>query len=195
MPWDTSAPGLQFGAKPTATKTAANTGTSVFGVPLPVLTSTFFGAMKGGAANAKIEQMNAMAATKQAATLQQGMKTQETINRNLSAAEDAYSQNQLVIQMNQREAEGAASAEAAATGANPEQAIREINRNAAMAQDQADAELRYAADAAELASYSVASQMNSVKNMGKIEYNPYLNVALSAAGSAIPSMYQSGLIK
>lgn len=189
MAWDTTAPGLQFGsAAPKAAETS-----SLFGVPMPVLSSTFFGAMKGGAINSKIEQMNNVAAQKNAATLAQGMKTQETINRNLQAAEDARVSSELVIQMNKRDAEGAAAAEAASTGASSDQAIREVQRNAAFAEDQADAELKYAADQAEMASWANAQKMGS--QIGTIEYNPYLNIALSAAGAAYPAMLKTGLVK
>lgn len=191
MAWDTSAPGLQFGGA--ATTAAAPASSSLFGVPTSVLASTFFGAMKGGAINSKIEQMNALAAQKNAATLAQGMKTQETINRNLQMAEDARVSSELVIQMNQREAEGAAAAEAASTGASSDQAVREVQRNAAFAEEQADKELQYAADQAEMASWANAQKMS--QQVGTIEYNPYLNIALSAAGMAIPSMFKTGLIK
>lgn len=166
---------------------------SLFGVPMPVLTSTFFGAMKGGVINQKIEQMNSLAAQKNAATIAQGMKTQETINRNLQMAEDAHVSSELVIQMNQREAEGAAAAEAASTGASSDQAVREVQRNAAFAEEQADKELQYAADQAEMASWANAQKAS--QQIGSIEYNPYLNIALSAATTAVPSIYKSGLVK
>lgn len=166
---------------------------SVFGVPMSVLTSTFFGAMKGGAVNAKIDHMNNVIAQKNAATVAQGMKTQETINRNLQASEDAHTRNQIAIQANQRDAEGAAAAEAAATGASPEQAVRETQRNAAVARANADRELQYAADQADMASWATAMQMNN--QIGTIEYNPYLNIALAASGAVLPSMMKSGLVK
>lgn len=182
--------------KPDANKVAmaaADGPASLFGVPVSVLTSTFFGAMKGGAVNAKIDHMNNVIAQKNAATLAQGMKTQETINRNLQAAEDAHTRNQIAIQANQRDAEGAAAAEAASTGASPEQAVRETQRNAAVARANADRELQYAADQADMASWATAMQMNN--QIGTIEYNPYLNIALAASGTALPSMMKSGLIK
>lgn len=190
MAWDTTAPGLQFGGSAPKVESASS---GLFGVPMPVLTSTFFGAMKGGAVNQKIEQMNSIAAQKNAATLSQGMKTQETINRNMQMAEDARVNSELVIQMNQRDAEGAAAAQAASTGASADQALREVQRNAAFAEDQADAELQFAADQAEMASWANAQQMSS--QIGNIDYNPYLNIALAAAGTAVPAMFKSGLVK
>lgn len=189
MAWDTTAPGLQFGNS--ATPAAESAG--MFGVPLPVLSSTFFGAMKGGAVNQKIEQMNNIVAQKNAATLAQGMKTQETINRNLQSAEDAAVRSSVLVQMNLRDAEGAAAAEAAATGADPAQAVRESQRNAALAQADADRELKYAADQAEMASWANAQKMASTQ--GTIDYNPYLNIALAAGSMAVPAMFRTGMVK
>lgn len=182
--------------KPDANKVAmaaADGPASLFGVPVSVLTSTFFGAMKGGAVNQKIEQMNNMVAQKNAATLASGMKTQETINRNLTAAEDAATRSKLATQMNKRDAEGQAAAEAAATGASPDQAVREVQRNAAFAQAEADRELQYAVDQAELQSWANAQKMSSTQS--PIEYNPLANIGLAVASTTIPAMFKSGLVK
>lgn len=190
MSWDTNAPGLQFGG---SAPKAAPASSSLFGVPTSVLSSTFFGAMKGGAANKAIEARNSMVAQKNAATLAQGMKTQETINRNMQAAEDARVNSELVIQMNKRDAEGSAAAQAASTGASADQFIREVQRNAAFAEDQADADLQFAADQAEMASWANAQQMS--QQVGSIDYNPYLNIALHAASAVRTSLHNSGLVK
>lgn len=160
---------------------------------LPLTASVFFGAMKGGMVNQKVEHINNVNAQKNAATLSEGMKTQEVINRNLTAAKDASAKNDLVIQMNARDAEGAAAAEAASTGASPEQAVREVQRNAAFAQQENDAELQMAMDQAELASYSVNESMNSMAS--PVKTNPYLNVLLGSASTAIPMLYRSGAVK
>lgn len=177
------------GAGPVAETSSAN----VFGVPLSVLGSTFFGAMKGGIVNQKIDHMNSIVDQKNASTLAQGMKSQETINRNMQMSEDAHARNQVIIQANQRDAEGAAAAEAATTGANPEQAVREVQRNAAVARQNADRELQYAADQSAMASWANAQKMGG--QIGSIDYNPYLNIALATAGTVLPALSKSGMTK
>lgn len=171
------------------TTAAAKAGS---GLPLPVMSSIFFGAMKGGAVNQKMDQMNDMVQQKNEATLKQGMKNQEVLNYNMQQAEDAAVRQDLITQMNFREAEGEAAAAAASIGSSSAQAIREASRNAAFASAEADRQLMSAAEQYDQASWANAQATQSTQ--GTIKYNPYLNILLSAGMATVPAMFETKYI-